>query len=231
MKKNRMMRLASVLLVCVLLTTSVISGTFAKYVSDAEASDTARVAKWGVVVTATTDNIFDTKYAKNPAETYTGAWSVDAGSDDVVAPGTTKVDLTDLTLSGTPEVAARVTYSATLTLTGWEDANGDEYCPLVFTVEGNEYKIGDAGIDTIAALVTAVQDAVADCSQDYNPNDDLSGKATNDAPTVTWSWPFSTSADNDIKDTYLGDVAAGKYPGKTAATIALETRVLIEQID
>ena len=31
MKKNKMMRLAAILLVCVLMTTSVISGTFAKY--------------------------------------------------------------------------------------------------------------------------------------------------------------------------------------------------------
>ena len=47
MKKNRMMRLASVLLVCVLLTTSVISGTFAKYTTSGTASDKARVAYWG----------------------------------------------------------------------------------------------------------------------------------------------------------------------------------------
>ena len=47
MKKNRMMRLAAFLLVCVLLTTSVISGTYAKYVSTTTDSDSARVAKWG----------------------------------------------------------------------------------------------------------------------------------------------------------------------------------------
>ena len=47
MKKNRMMRLASILLVCVLLTTSVISGTFAKYTTSANSEDKARVAKWG----------------------------------------------------------------------------------------------------------------------------------------------------------------------------------------
>ena len=51
MKKNRMMRLASVLLVCVLLTTSVISGTFAKYVTSVESTDEARVANWGFTAT------------------------------------------------------------------------------------------------------------------------------------------------------------------------------------
>ena len=47
MKKNRMMRLASILLVCVLLTTSVISGTFAKYTTSVSSEDKARVAYWG----------------------------------------------------------------------------------------------------------------------------------------------------------------------------------------
>ena len=50
MKKNKMMRIASVLLVAVLLSTCVISGTFAKYTSSANGTDTATVAKWDVSV-------------------------------------------------------------------------------------------------------------------------------------------------------------------------------------
>ena len=231
MKKNTMMRIASVLLVVVLLTTSVISGTFAKYVTSGGAADTARVAEFGVVVVATADNIFDAKYATTDTEGYAG-WSVDAGTDDVVAPGTTKANLTDLTLTGTPEVAVRVGYTATLTLENWEDKDGNLYCPLIFTVEGNEFKIGVDGINTIADLKTAVEGAVANCSNDYAPNTNLAETAsTNDAPTITWSWPYSTSPENDVKDTYLGDVAAGKYTGKTAATVALTTNVTVTQID
>ena len=52
MRKNKMMRLASGLLVAVLLTTCTISGTFAKYVTSAKADSSARVAKFGVEVTA-----------------------------------------------------------------------------------------------------------------------------------------------------------------------------------
>ena len=63
MKKNRMMRLASVLLVLTLLSTSVISGTFAKYVTSDQASDTARVAKFGVVVSAS-GSLFGTDYVQ-----------------------------------------------------------------------------------------------------------------------------------------------------------------------
>ena len=50
MKKNKTMRLASILLILTLLTTSVISGTFAKYTSSATATDTATVAKWSIKV-------------------------------------------------------------------------------------------------------------------------------------------------------------------------------------
>ena len=52
MRKNKMMRTASGLLVATLLTTSVISGTFAKYTTEETGSDSARVAKFGVEITA-----------------------------------------------------------------------------------------------------------------------------------------------------------------------------------
>ena len=79
MKKNRMMRLASVLLVCVLLTTSVISGTFAKYTTTNTASDEARVAYWGFDAAANiTFDLFDVKTAGD-----TGV-----AADGLLAPGT-----------------------------------------------------------------------------------------------------------------------------------------------
>ena len=62
MRKNRMMRAASALLVAVLMTTCTISGTFAKYVTEASGGDTARVAQWGVSVSAQTDEVFGEKY-------------------------------------------------------------------------------------------------------------------------------------------------------------------------
>ena len=61
MKKNKMMRIASVLLVAVILTTCAISGTFAKYVTSENGSDSARVAKFGVEVTAN-GSTFATEY-------------------------------------------------------------------------------------------------------------------------------------------------------------------------
>ena len=60
MKKNTMMRLAAVLLVVALLTTSVICGTFAKYTSADTATDSARVAKWDIQLNG--ENIAEEKF-------------------------------------------------------------------------------------------------------------------------------------------------------------------------
>ena len=52
MKKNsKLMRASFVLLVLTLITSCFVGGTFAKYVSEGEGTDSARVAKWGVEVT------------------------------------------------------------------------------------------------------------------------------------------------------------------------------------
>lgn len=116
MKKNRMMRLASILLVCVLLTTSVISGTFAKYTTQDSASDMARVAKWGVELQVV-GNLYGETYADKDngnviyADNASEKFSVQskAATDDVVAPGTKNEDGFTFSLQGTPEVAGEVT--------------------------------------------------------------------------------------------------------------------------
>ena len=56
--KNKMMRIASVLLVAALITTCAISGTFAKYVTKVSGEDTARVAKWGILLGMEGDDLF-----------------------------------------------------------------------------------------------------------------------------------------------------------------------------
>ena len=114
MKRNKMMRLASVLLIAVLLTTSIISGTFAKYVTEDSATDSARVAKFGVVVNAE-GNLFGKTYvsaAEGNTSKDSGTITVESSSDTekVVAPGT-EGGMT-FSISGTPEVMTAVTIKA-----------------------------------------------------------------------------------------------------------------------
>lgn len=115
MKKNTMMRLASFLLIAVLITTSAISGTYAKYVTSDSASDTARVAKWGVTVMVSGE-LFGTDYnAVNESEkgneiTAQTSTSVSAlDSDDVVAPGTKNTEGLTIAIDGKPEVKTKIT--------------------------------------------------------------------------------------------------------------------------
>ncbi|MBR2915143.1 MAG: hypothetical protein IKC06_04985 [Clostridia bacterium] len=244
MKKNVMMRIASVLLVAVMLTTCVISGTFAKYVTSGESTDTARVAKWGVTITPN-GTAFGTAYKSADGKisaTYTAATdSVNHDSTvdnlDLVAPGTGDT-VVDMTISGAPEVDVHVQYTATITLTGWtydDDKNPAtpevEYCPIYFTIGTETYGITgttkdalDHGYATVAELKAAVETAISSFSADYEANSNLSSVVT---PDISWNWDYYSTAANDVKDTALGDkAAAGNY-----ATITIVVETTISQID
>lgn len=236
MKKNRMMRIASCLLVAVLLTTCAISGTFAKYVTQASATSTARVAKWGVTVEATGD-VFKKAYTTNdPKAKDVIPNSVElkgSTEEKLVAPGTSGT-LVACELSGSPEVAVHVSFDmTTFELTGWT-VDGNEYCPIIFTVGNTKYYIGDGQSTNVATLITNVKAAVNDFSADYQPNTDLSTIAS--AFTLKWAWPFDSSSEafvsangqDDSKDTALGNFEVNSAD---APTISFEMTVTVTQID
>lgn len=221
MKKTT--RVLVALLALTLVTSCFVGGTFAKYVSTADGTDTARVAHWGVTI-ATTGDMFGQSYkdaevgflANEEVDTITVQSSTD---DKVIAPGTNGT-LAAYTVTGTPEVDTEVTYTAELTLADWGD-----YCPIIFTVNGTEYKVDGSAITDAAALETAVEAAIVAETATYHTNQDLS--AVNDDVVVTWAWPYSTSTENDVKDTALGDAAAAG----NAASITLATTATITQVD
>lgn len=107
-KINKIMMITvSILLTLVLITSSVVSGTFAKYASSGQSSATARVAKWGAVVEITA----------NRPEGVTGTdgdaiiFSTDALK---MAPGSNFSDVVELKFSGTAEVRLKVKITATV---------------------------------------------------------------------------------------------------------------------
>ena len=141
----------------------------------------------------------------------------------MIAPGT-KGELAAFEVTGTPEVDVQVTYVADLKLTNWT-VNDSEYCPIVFTVNGEEFKISGASYTKVADLEAAVEAAIAKKAAYYHTNTDLS-EVTDDLK-VTWEWPFSTSAENDVKDTALGNAAAKD----NAAEIELTVSMTITQVN
>lgn len=220
MKKNKMMRIASALLVLCLLTTCVISGTFAKYVTSADGSDSARVAKFGVSV-AVSGSTFAKEYATDNADVagVIAKSVVSSADDNVVAPGTSG-KMVDVVITGTPEVAVNVSYVAAITLTGWEAKDGSYYCPLEITVGSKTFKGND--YDDAAAFAAAVKAEIEASSANYAANTDLSTAAI---PAVSWAWAFN--GNDDVKDTYLGDQAAAD----NAATVELSVTATVTQID
>lgn len=116
MKKNKPMRAAGLLLLVTLLTTCLTAGTFAKYTTGDEASDTARVAKFGVVVKAEGDLYGKTYFAgSNSSNPNQPAFGTDSGvtvkssnDDKVVAPGTKNDTGLGFSITGQPEVTVKV---------------------------------------------------------------------------------------------------------------------------
>ena len=105
MKKNKMMRAASALMVATLLTTSVISGTFAKYVTSGNASDKARVAEWNIDMSADGQDMFKTQYDNTVI--LDGA-DVYENIGELVAPGTS--GKTIYSIDGKAETKFKVTF-------------------------------------------------------------------------------------------------------------------------
>lgn len=208
-KNNKTLRVAAVLAVGALLSTCLVSGTFAKYVTSGGSSDVARVAKFGVEVTGQ-KTMFSEKYGENVVSSETGK--------KVVAPGT-EGTLNANDISGTPEVTVRVDNAATVTLTGWADENGEYYCPLEVTV-GNGTPIKGSTYGSITDFKKAIEDAVAATSNTYKPGKAITSAGTN----VSWKWDFD--GNEDVKDTYLGKQATEN----NASTIAVGVATTVTQV-
>ena len=246
MKKNNMLRIASVLLVAVLLSTCAISGAFAKYAATVDpVTDSARVAKFGITLSAGTANGFATQYEADDNETSID-YTVKADAK-VVAPGTTGSLTNAIVVTETftekvegdatvqvfdREVAVKVDYTATVALEGWT-IGGDEYCPIVITIAGEDYFVGKTEkdendqdkvvIEDIDDLKGAVVAAISGLSAEYGVNERIDS-----LPAITWTWDFTDATDgeitaNDLLDTKLGQAGT--------ASISIQVSATVTQID
>lgn len=215
MKKTKLMRAALLLLVLTLITSCFVSGTFAKYVTSGDGKDTARVAKWGVTVTAN-GGTFANTYATDTGNVVGAIANSVVSADKVIAPGT-KGNMVGMTITGTPEVAVSVNYAANFKVKDWT-VDDKFYCPL-------QIKVGKTMIDGVkfndaAAFENAVNNEISTYNKNYAAGTDLS-TASVTTPSVSWEWPFS---EDDIKDTKLGNL-------KTAPTVELTITTTVTQID
>ena len=237
MNRNRLMKASAFLLVSTMATSCFVGSTFAKYVSEGEGSDSARVAKWGVKVEVTGDG-FKTEYGKDDYNSNVDGNTVISSTEEkVVAPGT-KGTFGGVKITGTPEVAVNVETIATVDLSGWNVASGGEfYCPLKFTVGDTTINGLDYSKDTAGGegsfendIKTAIQEAT---TKQLEAGTDLS-TVGNDI-TYSWEWPFEKSTgdvarQDDILDTKLGDNAADDNPDNDPK-ISITVKTTVTQID
>lgn len=207
MKKNRMMRLASILLVCVLLTTSIIGGTFAKYTTSDSSKDSARVAKWGFEATAnsiTLDDLFQKSYDLNASDA-----TVTSTSSDVIAPGTANEESFSFAYDTTSNnvAAPEVDYTFVVDVaTSGTTTNLDANENFKWTLNGTQY-------DTLAELEAAIEKLDGDATK-YDAGElpeAFYGSTPNGAATHTigWVWLFDKDVtgaeDQDELDTQMGN--------------------------
>ena len=213
MTKNKMMRIASVLLVAVLLSTCAISGTFAKYTTTVSSEDSARVAKWGFEpVAMDITGLFNKVYDAGAAD-YTVESAV-----DVIAPGTQGSAQFAFAYDEANGInAPEVDYTFKVETTGSEcDTTIQENASIQWKLDGGEWGTWTDFIAAIEAL---------DGDEDYEAGELPAGFGTSDnTHTVYWRWIFTTGDASDVKDTEMGNA-------DELANVKLVIKITATQID
>ena len=230
MKKNIAMRVAAFLFILTMISTCAFATTFAKYTTKGEATDSARVAKWGVTISAAGGD--KTTFEYNSSTKDAEVAEITAENDvKLIAPGS-KVNFGSVIITGKPEVAVKVSFTIDVELTGWEipknKDESEEYCPLVFVVNDTKIMM-DNNIKTIDELEAAIEAAAAVIpSTQYAANTDLSSIAP-DGVSIYCYWDFNKNDvegdyQSDVKDTALGDLSS-------APKVSLTLKCTVEQVD
>ncbi len=221
--------------------------TFAKYItSQSTGTQQATVAKWGYVVTVDTTKLFGDKYEadENNVSTVTATGSTlsiaaKTAGNKVVAPSG-KGSMT-ITITGTAEVAARLTYAADtsvttsdIKLTRAESGTvGDDgyvapvdYRPVKWSIKKGTDAIQYTDADstkkdaTQTTLENCLKALSEQCGNVLEANDETYKSGV--TYTLSWEWAFHTDDASDKLDTILGYAAEGKtgdiLEGCTAVT-------------
>ena len=219
MAKNKFFKLASILVMLCLITTCAISTTFAKYATADTASDTARVAKWGVRISISGDDMLKNSYT-NSDNVATVVSS--SSTQNVVAPGTSGSSV--FSIVGTPEVTTQINIAFNVTEDIYlgagsyrDDTTGDNACtvatdyyPVVFTLRQTHNRNGQ--MTTPVTLATGTLTDIQEFLNEYNANA-VYAPNTNLAATfeLSWAWAFSSTGNaNDAADTTLGNLIVDK---------------------
>lgn len=204
MKKNKMMRLAAIVLMLTLLTTCAISGTFAKYTASATASDNARVAKWDIDYTqndidAPLNNdivfaLFDTANIND-----TNVKGAAADQPAIIAPGTT--GSFSFTISNKSEVTAKYAINYTVQNNG---------VPIEYSIDnGQNWTTDLADVEfTNLTMGTGVANI-----------------------TIQWRWAFTGNESANYKNNQTDTTDTNLGTAGTPAQVIVSAEITVEQVD
>ncbi len=226
MKQNKTYKILTGLALVTILTTTVIGSTMANFTTATTYEDSANVASCNIEITGS--DLFNKKYISDVEElAKKTTYSVKADAK-VLAPGTS--NKINLKFNGINEILLDGTYSLDLELNGdWEDGSGNFYCPINFklthALDNNskeEFTLNGLDYSSKEDLLAALEEVVV-CHEIFNANylyEDYS------PISIEWSWPFSTSKENDAKDTALMSNSA-----KNPISLKLICKTQFTQID
>ena len=217
-ENNKVVRFAIIVLALTMVALILVSGTYAKYVSQATATSNARVAKWefevnDVNIASTTPqtltiNLFETiKDTTDAEEVGSAEADVKAGTAEqaIIAPGTSGEFTISLENKSEVTAKASITFGLTTSLPlEFKVGSGDWTAASSFT--GDAAKVD---IDTLA-METGTSSTTVQWRWKYNAGAISEGKSTEDAT-------------QDAADTALG--IAG------TATAAVEVTVVATQVN
>jgi len=219
MKKTRTqsLRSAAVLTIATLLTTCLIGGTFAKYVTAASGSESVRVANWGFNSPATLElgNLFSSTYSHVKA----------SGTDDVIAPGTTGSVSFNFPYDETVSSAPEVNYTFKIDVTGSADSDIKNNPMIQFALDDNPWSTWDNLISSIKAL------SGSETGEKSYEAGTLPAKFTkkDDAHVIHWQWIYEDPSSTTVATANTRDTSLGN--SSDAAKLSLSISITATQQD
>lgn len=222
MRKDVLVRLAGLAIMLTLISSALVSGTYAKYASAVSGSDTVRVAKFAFNLKDKTDTVVGNQSSVG-ATTFDIFSTTDDGlyengqDGTFIAPGTT--GSFDLTLENLSEVDVTASFE-------FKETNEGKV-PIYYTIEGypqryssvltGSYTDGDDRYADMAAFEAAMAAEIGVLEATNGTS------ATEKTVTVNWTWAFEPAGTGQSNE---ADTALGV--GETA-TVTLDVKVNVEQ--
>jgi hypothetical protein len=239
-KNKNTFRVAALLLVACLISSVMLSGTFAKYTSEYAGQDTALVARWsfealgGTLATedpteiklALFDHVYNTHINRTAAdeETY------------IIAPGVSGDFTIQMAYLADVDADVKITFQES------GDLSGQNF-PIEYSADGGSTwvaydELAEEFIDQI--ITTGITEAVADDTFTIARVDNDETDAISISQTILWRWAFDSDAQNeadagtpafsssDITDTDFGEASAAL---DTRLEYILNVSVKAEQLE